>query len=302
MILCGGAINSPQLLQLSGVGPADELQRLGVEVVADLPGVGENLQDHLEIYVQHACTRPITLYSALTPLGMLKAGLSWYLFRGGVGASNQFEAGGFIRSRAGVEHPDLQYHFIPIAMRYDGSGLFGQHGFQAHVGPMRPESRGQVRIRSADPRAAPSIFFNYLSTERDRRELRDSVRLTREIFAQAAFDPWRGEELAPGPDVRTDDEIDVFVRENVESAFHPCGTCRMGSDDRAVTDAETRVRGTEGLRVVDASVMPAIVSGNLNAPTLMLAEKAADLILGRPPPPPSNAPVWIAPNWRSAQR
>ena len=302
VILCGGAINSPQLLQLSGVGPADELRRLGLEVVADLPGVGENLQDHLEIYVQHACTRPITLYSALRPLGMLKAGLSWYLFRGGAGASNQFEAGGFIRSRAGVEHPDLQYHFIPIAMRYDGSGLRGQHGFQAHVGPMRPESRGRVRIRSADPHAAPSILFNYLSSERDRRELRDSVHLTREIFAQAAFDPWRGAELAPGPEVRTDAEIDAFVRKNVESAFHPSGTCRMGTDERAVTDAETRVHGTEGLRVVDASIMPAIVSGNLNAPTLMLAEKAADLILGRPPPPPSNAPVWIAPDWRTAQR
>ena len=302
VILAGGAINSPQLLLLSGVGPADELRRLGIDVVADLPGVGENLQDHLEIYVQHACTRPITLYSALKPLGMLKAGLSWYLFRGGVGASNQFEAGGFIRSRAGVEHPDLQYHFIPIAMRYDGSGLRGRHGFQAHVGPMRPESRGRVRLESADPRAAPSIRFHYLSAERDRRELRDSVRLTREIFAQKAFDPWRGEELAPGPEVRSDDEIDAFVRRNVESAYHPCGTCRMGTDDRAVTDGETRVRGTEGLRVVDASIMPAIVSGNLNAPTLMLAEKAADLILGRPPPPPSDAPVWIAPDWRTVQR
>ena len=261
-------------------------------MVADLPGVGANLQDHLEVYVQHACTRPITLYSALRPLGMLKAGLSWYLFRGGAGASNQFEAGGFIRSRAGVEHPDLQYHFIPVAMRYDGSGLRGQHGFQAHVGPMRPESRGRVRIRSADPRAAPGILFNYLSAERDRRELRDSVHLTREIFAQKAFDPWRGEELAPGPGVRTDGEIDAFVRANAESAFHPCGTCRMGTDpdEGAVTDAETRVHGTEGLRVVDASIMPAIVSGNLNAPTLMLAEKAADLILGRPPPPPLQRP------------
>ena len=302
VILAGGAINSPQLLLLSGVGPADELRRLGIDVVADLPGVGENLQDHLEIYVQHACTRPITLYSALKPLGTMKAGLSWYLFRGGVGASNQFEAGGFIRSRAGVEHPDLQYHFIPIAMRYDGSGLRGQHGYQAHVGPMRPESRGRVLLKSADPHAAPSILFNYLSTERDRRELRDSVHLTREIFAQQAFDPWRGKELAPGADVRSDDAIDAFVRENVESAFHPCGTCRMGTDDRAVTDGETRVHGVEGLRVVDASIMPAIVSGNLNAPTLMLAEKGADHILGRPPPPPSNAPVWIAPHWRTAQR
>ena len=302
VILSGGAINSPQLLLLSGVGPAGELRRLGIEVVADLPGVGRNLQDHLEVYVQHACTRPITLYSALRPLGMLKAGLSWYLFRGGAGASNQFEAGGFIRSRAGVEHPDLQYHFIPIAMRYDGSGLRGRHGFQAHVGPMRPESRGRVVLKSADPRAAPAIRFDYLSSERDRRELRDSVHLTREIFAQAAFDPWRGEELAPGADVRSDDEVDTFVRENAESAFHPCGTCRMGTGEGAVTDAETRVRGMEGLRVVDASIMPAIVSGNLNAPTLMLAEKAADLILGRPPPPPSNAPVWIAPDWRTAQR
>ena len=302
VILSGGAINSPQLLLLSGVGPADELRRLGIDVVADLPGVGENLQDHLEIYVQHACTRPITLYSALEPLGMVKAGVSWYLFRGGVGASNQFEAGGFIRSRAGVEHPDLQYHFIPIAMRYDGSGLRGQHGFQAHVGPMRPQSRGRVRLRSADPRDAPSIFFNYLCAERDRRELRDSVHLTREIFAQKAFDPWRGPELAPGAELRSDDEIDAFVRENVESAFHPCGTCRMGTDEGAVTDGETRVHGIEGLRVVDASIMPAIVSGNLNAPTLMLAEKAADLILGRPSPPPSNAAVWIAPHWQTAQR
>ena len=266
-------------------------------MVADLPGVGENLQDHLEIYVQHACTRPITLYSALKPLGMLKGGaLVVPSSAAAPEPRTSSRRAGSSGAARGVEHPDLQYHFIPIAMRYDGSGLRGQHGFQAHVGPMRPESRGRVRIRSADPHAAPSILFNYLSTERDRRELRDSVHLTREIFAQAAFDPWRGEELAPGPDVRTDDEINAFVRKNVESAFHPSGTCRMGTDERAVTDGETRVHGTEGLagggRLHHAGHR--LGEPQRPPPSCLRRRRRISSSAARPRPP-SNAPVWNRP-------
>lgn len=296
VILSGGAINSPQILMLSGIGPADHLRSHGIDVVADLPGVGENLQDHIETYVQHACTQPITLYSAMKPLAQLKIGIGWMLFRKGLGCSNQFEAGGFIRSRPGVEHPDLQYHFLPIAMNYDGTNPAKTHGFQAHVGPMRPTSRGRIKLRSADPRAHPSILFNYLSTEQDRQEFRDGIKLTREIFAQKAFDPYRGPELSPGPDVKTDDEIDAHLRRKAESAYHPSGTCRMGleSDRMAVVDEAGRVFGVEGLRVIDASIMPNVVSGNLNAPTIMIAEKLADVILGNPPLPPSDAPVYQA--------
>ena len=304
IILCGGAINSPQLLMLSGIGDADQLARLDIPVTAHLPGVGQNLQDHLEIYVQHACTQPISLYSAQKPWNKLGIGLSWILFRRGLGATSHFEAGGFIRSRAGVEHPDLQYHFLPIAMNYDGTNPARTHGFQAHVGPMRPTSVGRVRLRSSDPREPPSILFNYMATEGDREEMRAAVRLTREIFAQKAFDRYRGAELAPGPEVRSDAEIDAFVRAKGESAYHPCGTCKMGTeaDPMAVVDDGTRVRGVERLRVVDASIMPSIVSGNLNAPTIMLAEKAADMIAGRPPLPPEEVPVYIAPDWETAQR
>jgi choline dehydrogenase len=289
---------------LSGIGPADELRALGIDVVADLPGVGENLQDHLEIYIQHACTQPITLYSALKPLNQLKIGVEWILFRRGLGTSSHFEAGGFIRSRAGVEHPDLQYHFLPIAMNYDGSNPANSHGYQAHVGPMRPTSTGTVKLRSADPRQAPSILFKYMATEQDRSEMREGVRLTREILAQPAFDPFRGPELAPGPDVKTDAEIDAFVRAHGESAYHPSCTCKMGpeTDNTAVVDGQTRVHGLEALRVVDASIMPSIVSGNLNAPTIMLAEKAADMILGKSPLPATDAKVWIHPEWETAQR
>jgi choline dehydrogenase len=294
VIVSGGAINSPQLLMLSGIGPADHLRQHGIDVIADLPGVGENLQDHIETYVQHACLQPITLYSATKPLNQLRIGIEWILFRKGLGASNQFEAGGFIRSRPGVEHPDLQYHFLPIAMNYDGTNPAKTHGFQAHVGPMRPTSRGHVKLRSADPRAHPSILFNYMTTAQDRQEFRDGIKLTREIFAQKAFDQYRGPELAPGPNVRTDAEIDAHLRKKAESAYHPSCTCRMGlpTDRMAVVDAAGRVHGMEGLRVVDASIMPNVVSGNLNAPVIMMAEKLADTILGKPPLPPSDAPVY----------
>ncbi|HET8727773.1 MAG TPA: choline dehydrogenase [Alphaproteobacteria bacterium] len=302
VISCAGAINSPQILLLSGIGPADELRELGIPVQADLPGVGRNLQDHLELYIQHESTKPITLYSALHPIKKARIGIEWYLFKTGLGATNHFEAGGFIRSRPGVPYPDLQYHFLPMAVNYDGSKPTDRHGFQAHVGPMRSKSRGWIKLRSADPKAPPIIQPNCMSHEEDWIEMRAAVRLTREIFAQKAFDPFRGAEIRPGPQVRTDAEIDAFVREHAESAYHPSCACRMGKDEMAVVDGETRVRGVDGLRVVDSSIMPTIVSGNLNAPTIMMAEKAADMILGNELLPPSNAPVYTAPNWETAQR
>ena len=295
VLLCGGAINSPQVLMLSGIGDADALRRLGIEVRADLPGVGQNLQDHLEIYVQHACTRPISLYGATRPWNQLRIGLQWLLFGTGPGATNHFESGGFIRRHAGVRHPDLQYHFLPIAVSYDGRSAVDGHGFQAHVGPMRPTSTGRVTLRSADAREAPSILFNYMATEQDRQEMRDAVRLTREIFAQAPFDPYRGPELAPGPEVQSDAEIDAFVRARAESAYHPSCTCAMGYGELTVVDGEARVHGVAGLRVVDASIMPSIVSGNLNAPTIMIAEKVADMIRGREPLAPEYHPVYEPP-------
>jgi len=304
VIVSGGAINSPQILLLSGIGDADALKQRGITPVADVPGVGENLQDHIETYVQHACTQPITLHATQNLPAKGRIGLEWLLFRTGLGATNHFEAGGFIRSQAGVRHPDLQYHFLPIAITYDGKETVDQHGFQAHVGPMRPTSRGSIRLASADPREPPRILFNYLATEGDRREFRDGVRLTREIFAQKAFDPFRGAELSPGPAVTSDAALDAHLRRKAESAYHPSCTCTMGADDDplAVVDGDLRVRGTEGLRVVDASVMPAVVSGNLNAPTIMIAEKAADLILGRPALPPSEVPVFVHPAWQTQQR
>ena len=302
VIVSGGAINSPQLLMLSGVGEADALRRLGLPVVADLSGVGRNLQDHIEIYVQHACTQPVSLYPTQRPLAKLGIGLQWLLTGSGAGASNHFEAGGFIRSRAGVRHPDLQYHFLPIAADYDGKHKIEQHGFQLHVGPMRPTSSGTVQLRSSDPRQQPAIQFNYLQTEGDRTEMRAAVRLTREILAQRAFEPFRGAELQPGSDVVTDAQIDAFARARAESAYHPSCTCAMGSDSQAVVDGELRVHGVEALRVVDASAMPAVVSGNLNAPTIMIAEKAADLIRGRPPLEPMHVPVFEHPDYRTAQR
>src|SRR5579862_570747 len=304
VILSGGPINSPQLLKLSGIGPAAELQALGIPVVHDLPGVGENLQDHLEFYFQVAVTQPITLFSAMNPVAKGMIGLRWLARHDGLGATNHFETCGFIRSRAGIRYPDIQYHFLPLAMSYDGNTLATEHGMQAHVGPMRSKSRGQVTLRSADPAAAPRIFFNYMSHPDDWTEMRACVRLTREIFAQAAFDKWRGREIQPGAHVTGDEAIDRFIRDKVESAYHPSGTCRMGDarDPMTVVDPETRVVGLEGLRIVDSSIIPSITTGNLNAPTIMLAEKAADHIRGLAPLPASNAPVYQDPNWDSRQR
>ena len=302
VILSGGPVNAPQLLMLSGIGPAAHLAEHGIAVALDLPGVGSNLQDHLELYVQQECTRPITLYSATGLLQKALIGARWMLFRSGLGATNHFEAGGFIRSRPGVRWPDIQYHFLPLAASYDMSDRVRCHGYQAHVGPMRSKSRGEVRLASADPLAPPRVRFDYMSHPDDWTEMRACVRLTREVFAQPAFDPWRGRELAPGEAAQSDGEIDAFVRETVQSAYHPCGTCRMGADDLAVVDPELRVRGMDGLRVVDSSVMPAITTGNLNAPTIMIAEKAADMIRGRPPLPSSGASFYKAPDWRTAQR
>jgi choline dehydrogenase len=302
VILSGGAINSPQLLMLSGIGNPDELRPLGLRVVSPLKGVGQNLQDHIEAYVQYACKEPITLYGAMNPLAKLKIGLQWLLFGSGLGATNHFESGGFIRSAVGVKQPDLQYHFLPMAISYDGKSPATCHGFQAHIGPMRPTSRGHVRLRSANAKDAPRILFNYMATEQDRQEMRAGIRLTREIFAQPAFDRFRGEPLAPGPELQSDAQIDAFIRDKAESAFHPSCTCRMGTDEMAVTDGAGRVHGVQGLRVVDASIMPDVVSGNLNVPTIMLAEKLADKIRGRKPLPPSDAPFFVHPRYQTQQR
>jgi choline dehydrogenase len=304
VIVCAGSINSPQLLKLSGVGPGGELAALGIGVVQDLPGVGENLQDHLEFYFQIASREPVTLYSQMSVWRRALIGARWLLTHDGLGASNHFETGGFIRSRAGIRYPDIQFHFLPLAVSYDGSSLAHEHGFQAHVGPMRSQSQGSVRLRSAAPTDKPMILFNYMSRPEDWVEMRACVRLTREIFAQRAFDRYRAREIQPGERVRTDDEIDAFIREKVESAFHPSCTCKMGRlrDAMAVVDKETRVIGVESLRVVDSSIMPSITTGNLNAPTIMLAEKAADHIRGRPPLPRATAPYYIAPEWESRQR
>lgn len=304
IILAGGSINSPQLLKLSGVGPVDELKVHGIEPVHNLAGVGENLQDHLEFYFQQACTQPITLFSHMNPIGKALIGIQWFLFKNGLGATNHFESCGFIRSRPGVPYADIQYHFLPAAIAYDGSVKAEAHGFQAHVGPMRSKSRGWVRLASANPFDKPKVLFNYMSHEDDRIEMRACVRLTREIFGQHAFDAYRGEELQPGKDIVSDDAIDAFVRQKAESAYHPCGTCKMGdpADPMAVVDPETRVIGLEGLRVVDTSIMPQVTTGNLNAPAIMIGEKASDLILGREPLPASNAPYFMAPDWQSRQR
>jgi choline dehydrogenase len=304
VIVCAGSINSPQLLKLSGVGPGRELAALGIAVVQDLPGVGENLQDHLEFYFQVASREPVTLYSQMSLWRRALIGARWLVTHDGLGASNHFETGGFIRSRAGIRYPDIQFHFLPLAVSYDGSSLAHEHGFQAHVGPMRSQSQGSVRLRSAAPTDKPIILFNYMSLAADWVEMRACARLTREIFAQRAFDRYRGREIQPGAQVRTDEEIDAFIREKVESAFHPSCTCKMGSvsDPMAVVDKETRVIGLEALRVVDSSIMPSITTGNLNAPTIMLAEKAADHIRGRPLLPRASAPYFIAPGWESQQR
>ncbi len=304
VVLCGGPVNSPQLLKLSGIGPGAELSAFGIPVVADRAGVGENLQDHLEFYFQVACREPITLYSSMNPIAKGAIGARWLLTHDGPGASNHFESCGFIRSRPGVPYPDIQYHFLPLAVRYDGKAVAQGHSMQAHVGPMRSKSRGWVRLRSNDARDRPRILFNYMSHPDDWTEMRACVRLTREIFAQAAFDPYRGDEISPGDGVQTDAQIDAFAREHVESAYHPSCSCRMGAadDPLAVVDAQGLVFGVQGLRVVDSSIMPSVTTGNLNAPTIMIGEKCADAMLGRAPLAASNAPVFEARAWETAQR
>ncbi|MCT8992286.1 choline dehydrogenase [Chelativorans sp. SCAU2101] len=304
VIISASSINSPKLLMLSGIGPAEELRQFGIEMVADLPGVGRNLQDHLELYIQQACREPITLHSSLGLLSKVLIGAEWLLFKTGLGASNHFEAAAFVRSRSGVEYPDIQYHFLPAAIRYDGKAAAKVHGFQAHVGPMRSKSRGSVTLRSPDPKAPPKILFNYMSHEDDWRDFRHCIRLTREIFSQEAFRSYCDGEIAPGAHVTSDAALDDFIRQNVESAYHPCGTCRMGSreDRMSVVDPELKVIGVDGLRVVDSSIFPRITNGNLNAPSIMVGEKAADHILGKPLLPPSNQEPWINPRWRESDR
>ncbi|MCW8207760.1 choline dehydrogenase [Verminephrobacter aporrectodeae subsp. tuberculatae] len=296
VLVCSGAIASPQLLQRSGVGNADALRALGIEPVAHLPGVGENLQDHLELYIQYACLRPVSLYPAQLWYNKPGIGIAWYLNGTGPGASNHFEAGGFIRSDARFAWPNLQYHFLPLAVNYDGSNPVRMHGFQCHVGSMRSPSTGHVRLTSRDPRDKPRILFNYMAHAVDWQEFRAGVRLTRALVAQRAFDAYRGHEIAPGPGVQTDAEIDAFVRSHAETALHPSCSCRMGAadDPMAVVDSEGRVHGLQGLRVVDASIMPRIITGNLNAPTIMIAEKIADRIRGLAPLARSNAPFYVA--------
>ncbi|WP_133487239.1 choline dehydrogenase [Aliiroseovarius marinus] len=303
VIIAASSINSPKLLMLSGIGPAAHLKEHGIEVVADRPGVGQNLQDHLEVYMQYASKQPITLYRYWNLIWKGILGAQWLFTKTGLGASNQFESAAFIRSKAGVEYPDIQYHFLPIAVRYDGQAAAEGHGFQAHTGPMRSPSRGEITLKSADPKDAPRIFFNYMSTEQDWEDFRTCIRLTREIFSQPAFEPFVKFEIQPGNALQTDDEIDSFIREHAESAYHPCGTCKIGraDDPMAVVDPEMRVIGVDGLRVADSSTFPRITNGNLNGPSIMVGEKASDHILGRRLPSANDEP-WIHPDWQNSQR
>ena len=304
VILASSSINSPKLLMLSGIGPAAHLAAHGIEIVADRPGVGQNLQDHLEVYIQMAASQPVSLFKYWNVFGKAWVGLQWALTRGGPGASNQFESAGFIRSAVGVEYPDLQFHFLPIAVRYDGKAASEGHGFQAHIGPMRSPSRGAVTLRSAKPEDSPKIPFNYMSTEKDWIDFRAGIRLTREIFAQEAFRPFVKHEIQPGFELQTDAQIDGFIRAHAESAYHPCGTCKMGAvdDPLAVVDPQTNVIGVKGLRVVDSSIFPQITNGNLNGPSIMVGEKASDLILGKTPLARANSQPWLAPDWQTSQR
>lgn len=302
VILSAGSIGSPHILQLSGIGDKDILKKAGIEVKHHLPGVGQNLQDHLEFYFQYKCKQPITLNRKLGLVSKGLIGARWLLSRSGLGATNHFESCAFIRSKADVEWPDIQYHFLPAAIRYDGKSAFDGDGFQVHVGHNKPKSRGSVTVQSSDPTVPPKILFNYLQHQDDIEGFRACVRLTREIIAQPAFDDFRDGEIQPGEHIQTDEEIDAFVREAVESAYHPSCSCKMGEDEMAVVDSQTNVHGIEGLRVVDSSIFPTIPNGNLNAPTIMVAEKAADIILGKPALPPQNVPVDIHPNWQTQQR
>ena len=304
VLLCAGSIGSPQLLQLSGIGPKQVLNNAGVEVVHELPGVGENLQDHLEVYFQYNCKKPITLNSKLNLISKGLIGVQWILAKTGLGATNHFESCGFIRSRAGIEWPNIQYHFLPAAMRYDGNAAMKGHGYQVHAGVNKVSSRGNVRIKNSNPSSKPSIIFNYLETEEDRQDWRDCIRLTREILSQPALDEFNGGEASPGLEVKSDDEIDAWVRANVESAYHPSCSCKMGSsnDPMAVVNSDGQVIGIDNLRVIDSSVFPTIPNGNLNGPTIMLAEKMADSVIGKKPLKSSNASVWIDSNWKKLQR
>jgi choline dehydrogenase len=304
VVLASSSINSPKLLMLSGIGPAAHLAEHGIPVVADRQGVGANLQDHLELYIQMAASQPISLFKYWNIWGKALVGAQWLFTGKGLGASNQFESAGFIRSRAGVDYPDIQFHFLPIAVRYDGKVAAEGHGFQAHVGPMRSTSRGAITLRSADPADDPVIRFNYMSDSQDWWEFRQCIRLTREIFAQEAFKPFVKNEIQPGEALQSDAELDGFIREHAESAYHPCGTCRMGraNDPLAVVDPKARVIGVDGLRVADSSIFPRITNGNLNAPSIMVGEKVSDDLLGRDPLPADNRAPWVHPEWESAQR
>lgn len=304
VILAASSINSPKLLMLSGVGPAAHLKEHCIEIVADRPGVGQNLQDHLELYIQMAASQPVTLYKYWNLISKAVIGARWLFTKTGLGASNQFESAAFIRTKAGVEYPDIQYHFLPIAVRYDGQAAAEGHGFQAHVGPMRSPSRGSVSLNSADPAEAPKIVFNYMNEAKDWEDFRTCIRLTREIFAQDAFAPFVKHEIQPGQAVQSDVELDAFIAEHAESAYHPCGTCKMGrvDDPMAVVDPECRVIGVEGLRVADSSIFPRITNGNLNGPSIMVGEKASDHILGGDMLAKSNDRPWVHPEWEVAQR
>ena len=302
VILSAGPIASPHLLQLSGIGPGAVLQQAGVEVLHDLPGVGENLQDHLEFYFQFRCKQPITLNAELNAWRKFLIGSRWLLTKSGLGATNHFESCAFIRSKPGIKWPDIQYHFLPGAMRYDGNAAFDGHGFQVHVGHNKPFSRGTIKLRTPSVQDKPEIIFNYLKAEEDIEAYRACVRLTREIIGQPALDAYRDTEIQPGESVQSDEEIDAFVRSAVESAYHPSCACRMGEDDMAVVDSETRVHGIEALRVVDSSIFPTITNGNLNSPTIMLAERAADIIKGKGMLEPSEAEVGLGQDWETLQR
>ena len=304
VILSAGAIGSPAILQRSGIGPKEVLQKAGVKVRADRQGVGANLQDHLEVYFQIACKKPITLYKHLNLFAKAWIGFKWLFFKKGLGASNQFESLGFIRSDKNISYPDIQYHFLPVAIRYDGKAPAEGHGFQLHVGPMRSKSRGHVHITSADPHDAPEIRFNYLSHKDDMPEFRKALRLTREILAQPAFDEYRGHEIQPGDDLTSDEALDSFIRAHAESAYHPCGTCKMGqaSDPMAVVLPDTKVIGFENLYCADSSLFPRITNGNLNAPSIMTGEKASDHILGKPALPRANDVPFTHPDWQNSQR
>jgi len=302
VLLCAGSIGSPHILQLSGIGEASILENAGIDQVHELSGVGKNLQDHLEFYFQFKCLKPISLNGKLDPLNKLLIGTRWILNKSGLGATNHFESCGFIRSKANLEWPDLQYHFLPAAMRYDGKEAFSGHGFQVHIGHNKPKSRGSVTVISSDATVAPQIQFNYLSHQEDIDGFRACVRLTREIINQPGLDEYRGEEIQPGIEIQTDEEIDHFVRTTVESAYHPSCSCKMGEDTLSVVNSETKVHGIEGLRVVDSSIFPTIPNGNLNAPTIMVAERTADMILGIETLPPSTAQVVVADDWQHSQR